>query len=60
LQAIAERFQMDSESVLDNVICARAHNSEQQMELLADAAVSSLYPPQKADSCFSDDSISRL
>jgi len=24
--------------VLDNVVCARAHNSEQQMELLADAA----------------------
>ena len=24
--------------MLDNVVCARAHNSEQQMELLADAA----------------------
>jgi DNA repair protein RAD51 len=24
--------------VLDNIICARAHNSEQQLELLADAA----------------------
>ena len=42
LVAIAERFSMDSEAVLDNVICARAHNSEQQMELLADAAVSDI------------------
>lgn len=24
--------------MLDNVVCARAHNSEQQMELLSDAA----------------------
>jgi hypothetical protein len=31
---------MNPDEVLDNVICARAHNSEQQMELLADAAVS--------------------
>eukprot|EP01039_Chlorochromonas_danica_P004108 gene4108-4502_t len=38
LVAIAERFQMNPEEVLDNIICARAHNSEQQMELLADAA----------------------
>lgn len=38
LVAIAERFQMNPEEVLDNVICARAHNSDQQMELLADAA----------------------
>lgn len=29
---------MAGEEVLDNVICARAHNSEQQLELLADAA----------------------
>lgn len=29
---------MNPEEVLDNVICARAHNSEQQMELLGDAA----------------------
>lgn len=29
---------MNPEEVLDNVICARAHNSEQQMELLADSA----------------------
>ncbi len=27
LVAIAERFQMNSEEVLDNIICARAHNS---------------------------------
>jgi DNA repair protein RAD51 len=32
------RFGMNPEEVLDNVICARAHNSEQQMELLSDAA----------------------
>lgn len=38
LVAIAERFQLNPDDVLDNVICARAHNSEQQMELLADAA----------------------
>jgi DNA repair protein RAD51 len=29
---------MNPEEVLENVICARAHNSEQQMELLSDAA----------------------
>lgn len=29
---------MNPEEVLDNIICARAHNSEQQLELLADAA----------------------
>mmetsp|Transcript_27305 Transcript_27305/g.29802 ORF Transcript_27305/g.29802 Transcript_27305/m.29802 type:complete len:274 (-) Transcript_27305:132-953(-) len=38
LVAIAERFRMNPEEVLDNIICARAHNSEQQLELLADAA----------------------
>jgi DNA repair protein RAD51 len=38
LAVIARRFQMDPNEVLDNIICARAHNSEQQMELLADAA----------------------
>ena len=38
LVAIAERFGMDPEGVLENVVTARAHNSEQQMELLADAA----------------------
>lgn len=29
---------MNPEEVLENVICARAHNSEQQLELLSDAA----------------------
>jgi hypothetical protein len=29
---------MNPDEVLDNIICARAHNSEQQLELLADAA----------------------
>ena len=32
------RFDMNPEEVLDNVICARAHNSEQQMDLLSEAA----------------------
>lgn len=35
---IAERWNMNTEEVLENVICARCHNTEQQMELLADAA----------------------
>ncbi|GAB5032511.1 dna repair protein rad51 [Nannochloropsis oceanica] len=34
LVAIAERFGLDVETVLDNVAFARAHNSEQQMDLL--------------------------
>ena len=38
LIAIAERYGLSSEEVLDNVICARAHNSEMQLELLQDAA----------------------
>ena len=29
---------MSPEDVLDNIVCARAHNSEQQLELLQDAA----------------------
>ena len=32
------RFGMNGEEVLENVVCARAHNSEQQMELLTDSA----------------------
>ena len=31
-------YGMNGEEVLENVVCARAHNSEQQMELLADSA----------------------
>jgi|TARA_B110000090_G_scaffold204938_1_gene251835 DNA repair protein RAD51 len=38
LKAIAERFGMDPQDVLDNVAFARAHNSEHQMELLTAAA----------------------
>ncbi len=34
LVAIAERFGLDVDTVLDNVAFARAHNSEQQMDLL--------------------------
>lgn len=38
LVEIAERFKLNPEEVLENVICARCHNTEQQMELLSDAA----------------------
>ncbi len=31
LVAIAERFNLNPDEVLENVICARAHNSEQQV-----------------------------
>lgn len=35
---IADRFGVDKEMALDNIIVARAHNSDQQMELLQEAA----------------------
>mmetsp|Transcript_15720 Transcript_15720/g.36206 ORF Transcript_15720/g.36206 Transcript_15720/m.36206 type:complete len:345 (+) Transcript_15720:1-1035(+) len=38
LRSIAERFGLDPAVVLENVACARAHNSEHQMELLKVAA----------------------
>lgn len=38
LQAIAERFGLNGDDVLDNVAVARAHNSEHQMELLKQAS----------------------
>jgi len=38
LVAIAERFGVSAEQVLENVVFARANNSEQQMELLKQAA----------------------
>jgi len=38
LVSIAERYGVSPEQVLDNVVFARAHNSEQQMELLKQAA----------------------
>mmetsp|Transcript_65484 Transcript_65484/g.147744 ORF Transcript_65484/g.147744 Transcript_65484/m.147744 type:complete len:182 (+) Transcript_65484:120-665(+) len=38
LVAIAERYGVNPEQVLENVVFARAHNSEQQMELLKQAA----------------------
>ena len=34
LRSIAERFGLDPNVALENVACARAHNSEHQMELL--------------------------
>ena len=38
LQEIAQRFNMDPETALENVAYARAHNSEHQLELLKTAA----------------------
>ncbi|KAJ1672667.1 Meiotic recombination protein dmc1, partial [Spiromyces aspiralis] len=38
IQAIAERFDLDPSVVLDNIIFARAYNSEHQMELLLQVA----------------------
>lgn len=38
LVQIAERYGVNSEMVLENVVYARAHNSEQQLTLLDDAA----------------------
>lgn len=38
LVAIAERFGVSPEQVLENVVFARAHNSEEQMELLKQAS----------------------
>ncbi|CAM9702109.1 unnamed protein product [Heterosigma akashiwo] len=35
---VAERFGLNADEVLDNIACARAHNSEQQMELLKHAS----------------------
>jgi DNA repair protein RAD51 len=41
LKLIAERFGLDPVASLENVACARAHNSEHQMELLKTAAIMS-------------------
>ena len=38
IMEIADRFGLDHEGTLDNIIVARAHNSDQQMELLQEAA----------------------
>ncbi|RKO82769.1 DNA recombination and repair protein Rad51 [Blyttiomyces helicus] len=38
IKAIAARFNIDGEAVLDNICVARAHNSEHQMELLTELA----------------------
>uniref|UniRef100_A0A7S3K3E3 DNA repair protein RAD51 homolog n=1 Tax=Aureoumbra lagunensis TaxID=44058 RepID=A0A7S3K3E3_9STRA len=37
LQEIAERFGVDKDEVLENVVCARAYNTEHQTELLKSA-----------------------
>lgn len=38
LVAVAQRFQLNGEDVLDNVAVARCHNSEHQMQLLVQAS----------------------
>ncbi|KAK8850734.1 meiotic recombinase Dmc1 [Kwoniella newhampshirensis] len=38
IRAVADRFGVDSAMALDNVMCARAWSSEQQIELLVDLA----------------------
>ena len=38
LLAVAERFGLDGEEVLDNVAYARAYNADHQLELLVQAA----------------------
>ncbi|ALC46252.1 spn-A [Drosophila busckii] len=38
LSAIAQRYNMQEAEVLDNVACARAHNTDQQMKLIQMAA----------------------
>ncbi|KAF8984346.1 Meiotic recombination protein dmc1 [Entomortierella lignicola] len=38
IRAIAERFGIDSEAALDNILVARAYNSEHQMELITEVA----------------------
>lgn len=37
LKAVAARFELDPDEALDNVICARAYNSDHQMNLLQQA-----------------------
>eukprot|EP00948_MAST-09A_sp_MAST-9A-sp1_P002018 g2018.t1 len=38
LKKIAERYELDPDDVLNNVVYAKAHNSEHQLELLAQAS----------------------
>lgn len=39
VRAVADRFGVDSQMALENVLCARAWSSEQQSELLVELAV---------------------
>ncbi|OMH83487.1 Meiotic recombination protein dmc1 [Zancudomyces culisetae] len=39
IRAISERFGLDAEIVMENIIYARAYNSEHQFELLTDVAI---------------------
>lgn len=45
VKSIAERFGVDSGMVLDNILCARAWSSEQQIDLLTDLAMRYGYIP---------------
>jgi len=38
LLAVAERFGLNGEGVMDNIAYARAHNTDHQMQLLVQAA----------------------
>lgn len=39
MRAVADRFGVDSNMALDNVLCARAWSSEHQCDLLVDLAI---------------------
>ncbi|KAL6748724.1 Rad51-like protein [Haematococcus lacustris] len=47
ITAIAERYQLDPTAVLDNIIVARAHNHEHQMDLLLSIAALMVDDPFK-------------
>lgn len=38
IRSIAERFELNPDSVLKNIVCARAYNSEHQLQLLIDGS----------------------
>jgi meiotic recombination protein DMC1 len=39
VRAVADRFGVDGQMALENILCARAWSSEQQCELLVELAV---------------------
>jgi hypothetical protein len=44
VKSIAERFGVDGQMALENILCGRAWSSEQQCEMLVDLAVRSVKP----------------